>query len=183
LRQEVAGSGPGFYSEAEFDLAPLLARHRALRFLELGRSCVLAPYRTRPVIELLWQGIWNYVRLHRLDVMMGCASLEGTDPDAHAVPLTFLARHCAAEGEWQVRAHPHRHVAMNRLEAAIDPRAALRALPPLVKGYLRLGARVGDGAVIDPQFNTTDVLVVLPVAAIDRRYFDRFGAPGGPLSR
>ena len=59
---------------------------------------------------------------------------------------------------------------------AIDPKAALRALPPLIKGYLRLGAFVGDGAVIDRQFGTTDVLIVLPVAAINARYVEHFGA-------
>jgi putative hemolysin len=80
LRQEVAEAHDGFYSAREFDLEPLIERHRHLSFLELGRSCVLRPYRTKAVIELLWQGIWDYVRRHRLDVMVGCASLEGTDP-------------------------------------------------------------------------------------------------------
>ncbi len=184
LRQETAEAGPGFYTQDEFDIAPLIARHPTLRFLELGRSCVLAPYRTRPVVELLWQGIWDYVRGHRLDVMIGCASLEGTDPEAHAVALSFLARQCAAEGDWQVSAHADRHIAMDRLgDDEVDPRRAMRALPPLIKGYLRLGARIGDGAVIDTQFNTIDVLIVLPVSAIDRRYFSRFGAPGqAPVS-
>jgi putative hemolysin len=58
---------------------------------------------------------------------------------------------------------------------AVDTKAALHALPPLVKGYLRLGATFGDGAVIDRQFGTTDVLVVLPVSAINPRYIDHFG--------
>jgi putative hemolysin len=68
-------------------------------------------------------------------------------------------------------------------KSAIDPRAALRALPPLIKGYLRLGAFVGDGAVIDRQFGTTDVLVILPVEKIDPRYFEHFGAPDEVKSR
>ena len=178
LRQDIAEAGPGFYTQDEFDIAPLIARHANLRFLELGRSCVLAPYRTRPVVELLWQGIWDYVRGHRLNVMIGCASLEGTDPEAHAKALSFLARHCAAEGDWHVRAHDHRRIAMHRLGAEeVDPRRAMKGLPPLIKGYLRLGARIGDGAVIDTQFNTIDVLIVLPVSAIDRRYFSHFGQP------
>jgi len=180
LRQDVAEAGPGFYTQDEFDIAPLIERHAHLRFLELGRSCVLAPYRTRPVVELLWQGIWNYVRGHRLDVMIGCASLEGTDPEIHAAALSFLARHCAAEGEWRVRAHDHRRIAMDRLTGKdLDPRLAMKSLPPLIKGYLRLGARIGDGAVVDAQFNTIDVLIVLPVGAIDRRYFSHFGQPEG----
>jgi putative hemolysin len=180
LPQDVAEVNGGFYTEGEFNIAPVIASHPNLRFLELGRSCVLKPFRTRPVIELLWQGIWNYVRHHRLDVMLGCASLQGTDPDRHAATLTFLARNRAAPPEWRVRALPHRYVEMNRLPAArIDPGAALKKLPPLIKGYLRLGCYIGEGAVIDQQFNTIDVLIVLPVSAIKARYFSHFGQPNG----
>ena len=83
----------------------------------------------------------------------------------------------ARRQEWSVRARDERRVAMDRMPvSAIDARRALRALPPLVKGYLRLGAMVGDGAVIDRQFGTTDVLMVLPVAAIASRYIDYYGA-------
>lgn len=176
LRQEVAEQHGGFYTADEFEIAPLLSRHPQLRFLELGRSCVLAAYRTMPVIELLWQGIWDYVRAHRIDVMFGCASLEGTDPEAHAEGLSFLASARPAPPEWRVRAVPDRYVEMRRRKAP-DMRRALRTLPPLVKGYLRLGCYIGDGAVIDRQFNTIDVLIVLPVEAINTRYFEHFGAP------
>ena len=177
LRQEVADAHGGFYTEAEFDIAPLFAAHPGLRFLELGRSCVLKPYRTKPVVELLWQGIWNYVRAHRIDVMLGCASLEGTDPEAQALSLSFLAD-AAAPPEWMVRAHAEHRVEMRRLPRdRIDPRQALRHLPPLIKGYLRLGCYTGEGAVIDRQFNTIDVLIILPVSAIHSRYFAHFGAP------
>jgi putative hemolysin len=177
LRQTVANRHGGFYTEGEFDIGALIARKRGLNFLELGRSCVLKPYRVRPVIELLWQGIWNYVRIHDLDVMLGCASLEGIDPDQHALPLSFMARHCAAPPEWQVRALAHRYVEMNRLPPErIDPKAALKEMPPLIKGYLRLGCYIGNGAVIDEQFNTIDVLIIQPVSAINARYFSHFGA-------
>jgi putative hemolysin len=180
LRQEVAEAHGGFYTAGEFDIAPLLARHGTLRFLELGRSCVLKPYRTKPVVELLWQGIWNYVRAHRLDVMIGCASLEGIDPDLHAATLSFLAQSAAAPDEWRVHALPDRSVEMNRVPAgSASHKEALRQLPPLIKGYLRLGCYIGEGAVIDRQFNTIDVLIVLPVSAINPRYFAHFGAPSG----
>lgn len=180
LRQEVAEANGGFYTADEFDIGPLIeAKRGEARFLELGRSCVLKPYRTKPTVELLWQGIWNFVRLHGLDVMFGCASLEGVDPQALALPLSFLHHHCLAPEEWRVRALPERYVAMDILPAEeIDPRAALKQLPPLIKGYMRLGAYFGDGAVVDHQFNTTDVLIVLPVSAINERYFSHFGAPG-----
>ena len=178
LRQEVAEAHGGFYTQGEFDIAPVIAAHPGLRFLELGRSCVLKPFRTRPVVELLWQGIWDYVRLHDLDVMLGCASLDGTDPAKHAVALSFLAHSAAAPAEWQVCALPNLYVDMKTIPAdKLDMREALRQLPPLIKGYLRLGCYIGDGAIIDHQFNTVDVLIILPVSAINERYFSHFGQP------
>ena len=177
LRQEVAEKNFGFYTQSEFDIAPLIARHRHLNFLELGRSCVLAPWRDRRTVELLWHGIWAYVLAHRIDVMIGCASLDGTDPDRLALPLSFLHHFARAPEEWRASALPHRAVDMNRMpKEAIDAKRALRELPPLIKGYLRLGAFIGDGAVIDRQFGTTDVLMILPVAAINARYIEHFGA-------
>jgi len=178
LRQSVADQNGGFYTQSEFDIAPLLAAKPAFKFLELGRSCVLKQYRTKPVVELLWQGIWNYVRLHGLDVMLGCASLEGIDHSVHAPTLNFLARNSAAPPEWRVRAVAQRYVEMKSdAEPFADGKAALKALPPLIKGYLRLGCYIGEGAVIDRQFNTTDVLIILPVSNISPRYIAHFGQP------
>ena len=169
----------GFYTQSEFDLSGMIERHRGMRFLELGRSCVLKPYRTKKTVELLWHGIWAYVRHHRIDAMFGCASFDGTDPNALALPLSFLHHHARAEGEWSATARPERHVAMDRLPIEqVDAKAALKLLPPLIKGYLRLGARFGSGAVVDKQFGTTDVLVIVPVSAIDRRYLDYLGDEG-----
>jgi L-ornithine Nalpha-acyltransferase len=183
LRQSVAKENGGFYTQGEFDLAPLLKAKPDLNFLELGRSCVLKPFRTKPVVELLWQGIWNYVRLHKLDVMMGCASLEGSDPKMHAATLDFLARNCAAPAEWNVRALPERYVEMRGpVTQVIDAKAALKVLPPLVKGYLRLGCYIGEGAVVDTQFNTTDILIILPVSNISPRYFTHFGQREEPFN-
>lgn len=185
LRQEVAQRSLGFYTQSEYDIAPLIAlKSPRYRFMELGRSCVLQPYRTKRSVELLWHGLWTYIREHKVDVMIGCASFEGTDPDAHAMALSFLHHHALAPPEWRCRAHKHLYVPMDRLpRASVDTKAALKALPPLIKGYLRLGAFVGDGAVIDRQFGTTDVFVILPVENIDPRYFDHFGAPDELKSR
>ncbi len=108
LRQDVAERHHGFYSALEFDIAPLLARHPGQRFLELGRSCVLPRYRGKRTIELLWRGIWAYVQQHRMDVLIGCASFEGTDPDALAGPLLALRSVAAAEPEWQAAPVPGR---------------------------------------------------------------------------
>jgi putative hemolysin len=176
LRQEVAERHQGFYTRGEYDISPMLTAHSVLRFLELGRSCVLEPYRNKRTVELLWHGIWAYVLHFKIDVMIGCASLEGTNPQELALPLSFLHHYAAAPAEWQARALPERFTRMDVLpKEEVDPKAALRALPPLIKGYLRLGATFGTGAVIDKQFGTTDVLVILPVSAINPRYIDHFG--------
>ncbi|OBS50565.1 GNAT family N-acyltransferase [Methylosinus sp. 3S-1] len=176
LRSEVAQKKGGFYSASEYDLEPLLARHPGLRFLELGRSCVLEQYRGKRTIELLWRGILAYVRHHRIDAMIGCASFEGANPLAHAAALSFLAHHASAEDEWSVSARRDLHVPMAILaKEAVDARRAMNALPPLIKGYLRVGAKFGDGAVVDRKFNTTDVFVIVKVAELDARYLDYFG--------
>jgi len=185
LRQEVAERTLGFYTQSEYDIAPLVeARSPHYRFMELGRSCVQGPYRNKRTVELLWHGLWTYVREHKIDVMIGCASLPGTDPDAHAMALSFLHHNALAPPEWRCRAHDDLYVSMDRLPRdEVDMKAALKSLPPLIKGYLRLGAYVGDGAVIDRQFGTTDVLIILPVEKIDPRYFEHFGMPGEVKSR
>jgi putative hemolysin len=109
--------------------------------------------------------------------LFGCASLHGADPHLHAAELSYLFHHHLAPPELRATALPPYRVDMNRLPAAaIDTRAAARALPPLVKGYLRVGAMVGDGGFVDRQFNTVDVFVVMPVDRITSRYAERFGA-------
>jgi putative hemolysin len=183
LRQDVADRHGGFYTAGEFDIQSLIDANPDKRFMELGRSCVLKPYRNKKTVELLWHGIWAYVLRHNIDVMLGCASIEGTNPDAIAGQLSFLHHNARAPEQWRVRAVEDRYVEMNRLEAdALDARDALRALPPLVKGYLRLGAFIGDGAVVDRQFGTTDVLIIMPVSELNTRYVNYYGADAGRYS-
>ncbi len=180
LRHEVAMEHGGFYSDAEYQTDKLVARHPDTRFMELGRSCVLPDYRSKRTVELLWQGNWAYALKHNIGVMFGCASFHGTDPAEHAMALSFLYHNARATGEWAVNARPELAVDMNLMSAEeASGRRALTGLPPLIKGYLRLGAMVGDGAVIDHAFNTTDVLVVLPISSISDRYLNYYGADAG----
>lgn len=178
LRQDVAERHGGFYTASEYDIAPLLARVGGdLRFLELGRSCVLPPYRNKPTVELLWHGIAQYVAMHNLDVMFGCASFEGTNPADLALPLSYLHHFHMTPPEWYVRALPDRYVEMNLIpKDEINPREAWRTLPPMIKGYIRAGCYIGDGAVVDQQFGTTDVLILFPVTQIAERYLTKFGS-------
>jgi putative hemolysin len=162
-----------FYSADEYDITRVV--NFPGRVLELGRSCVDGAYRGRAAMQLLWRGIAAYVFYHQIDLMFGCASLPGTDPDALAVELTYLYQNHLAPPALRPRALPHRYIDMRRMDPdAIDARRALGQLPPLIKGYLRLGGFVGDGAVIDPQFNTTDVAVVVKTDLVTDKYYRHY---------
>jgi L-ornithine Nalpha-acyltransferase len=182
LRRSVAAQNDGFYTETEFDIAPLLAVEGEL--LELGRSCVEAAYRTRPTMQLMWRGVAEYSLKHDIKLMFGCASLPGTDTKALAPALSYLHHYHLAPPSLRARALPERYVAMNILRPdEIDPTSVsarlaesqtISALPPLIKGYLRVGALIGDGAVIDYDFNTTDVCIIVVTDRITDRYFQHY---------
>jgi putative hemolysin len=182
LRGEVATRHGGFYSETEFDLGALAARRA--RILELGRACVDARYRTRATMQRLWSGIADYVFTHDVGVMLGCASLPGTDAGALAPALSYLHHRHLAPPELRPRALPALFQRMDLLPperfaesdamAALEARAVVAGLPPLVKGYLRLGGYVGEGAVVDHQFGTTDVCVVVAVDRVTDKYFNHY---------
>ncbi|WP_434058494.1 GNAT family N-acetyltransferase [Coralliovum pocilloporae] len=175
LRQDVAELNHGFYTTDEYDISGLIEQNPDKTFLELGRSCVLKSYRSKRTVELLWQGIWSYICMHNIDVLFGCASIEGTDPQELAEQLSFIHHSASAPDTWSARAVQSRYVHMNRMPLeAVDQKAVLRQLPPLIKGYMRLGAYVGDGAVIDYQFGTTDVFIVIPISQIDDRYVNYY---------
>ena len=173
IRRAAARRMGRFYSADEYDIGPLETYDGEV--LELGRSCVAAEYRTGQTMQLLWRGIAAYVFHFDIELMFGCASLPGVDPDDLALPLSFLHHRHLAPSELRPRAVPNRYVEMNRLAADdIDNRAALVALPPLIKGYLRLGGYVGDGAVIDHQFHTTDVCIVVKTDLVTDKYYKHY---------
>lgn len=177
LPQSKIGKTNGFYSNSEFDIDALLGRHPTLKFLEFGRSCVLPEHRNKRSIELLWQGSWAYVRQHKIDVMFGCASFNETDPDKITEALSFLYHFAGADTAWQVEANDAHRVNMNRMDSdVINKRSALHQLPPLIKGYLRLGAKIAPQAVIDHDFGTIDVLIMLPVEFLNPRYVNHYGS-------
>jgi putative hemolysin len=181
LRELVAKQNRGFYSSSEYDLSPLLTKTFQRRIgegrqlLELGRSCVHRDYRNLATINLLWRGIASYLTTHNIGFMFGCASLHGTDPAEHAVALSYLYHEHLADESIRVRTLPEHYVPMDLVpRGSYDVKNAIRSLPPLVKGYLRLGCVIGDGGFIDAQFNTVDVFILLPVEQITARYTDRY---------
>jgi len=180
LRDEAAGLAGGFAAASAFAVDGLLSRHPELGFVEVGRACVAPSHRRTRAAELLWHGIWTYVLAHGAGVLFGTASLPGTDPARLALPLAYLRHYARAGDPWSAAARPERRVSPPPIRRDdFDRRAGFASLPPLLKGYLRLGAVVGEGAVADPEFGTTDVLVVLPVAAIAPRYLAYYGIDAG----
>ena len=178
IQPAAAAKVGGFYSAAEYDLAAI--EKFPGRVLELGRSCVDAHYRGRAVMQLLWRGIAAYVAEQGIDLMFGCASLPGTDPDALAEELTYLYGHHLAPPALRLRAVPDRYVEMRRRDPmAVDARHAALLLPPLIKGYLRLGGFVGDGAVIDEQFNTIDVAIIVKTDLVTDKYVKHYERRSG----
>jgi putative hemolysin len=164
----------GFYSADEFDLSRLEAWPGEV--LELGRSCVDAGHRSGRAINLLWRGIATYLAEYGTEILFGCGSLPGTDPEKLKLPLSYMHHYHLAPGHVRPRAQPGRYVAMDILDKdAIDPEQALATIPPLIKGYLRLGGFVGDGAVVDYDFNCTDVCIVVQASLLTTRYARHYG--------
>jgi L-ornithine Nalpha-acyltransferase len=180
MRDVDAARAGGFYTAGEFDMSRMLAGHAGQKLLELGRSCVLKAYRNRTTtMQLLWKGLLAYVARFDIDVMFGCASFPGTDPQALALPLSFMHHYHAIPAGMEVKARPELFVPMDRMaKDAVDQKEGMRALPPLLKGYLRAGGCIGDGAVIDKQFDTIDVFIYFPLSGMDARYMSRFGLAG-----
>jgi L-ornithine Nalpha-acyltransferase len=177
LRGTVAATHGGFYSAAEFDLG--VFADRADSVVELGRSCVHPDYRNGSVMQLLWRGIAQYLERHGLDLMLGCASLPGTDLDALGPSLAFLGARHLAPVEIRPCAVQDRHVALPAADrfSPIELQRGKAMLPPLLKAYLRMGGLIGDGAVVDVAFNTVDVCLVLPTERLKDRYLKHLATP------
>jgi putative hemolysin len=169
IRKDRLNGALPFYTSSEFDIGKL--QENGGKLLELGRSCVLPEYRTKAVVQLLWQGIADYLLTHDIDLMFGCASLFGTDPNEIADELSYLHHYHLAPDRLCPKAIAEHKVDLPlRDKDSLNAKRVFASLPPLLKGYLRLGGWVGNGAVIDHQFNTIDVCIVLPMSEVSSRY-------------
>jgi len=173
IRRPAAERLGRFYSAAEFDIQPMIDFPGEV--LELGRSCIASDARNTATMQMLWRGIALYAYHYNIKFMFGCASMPGTDPAAHAEAMSYLYHHHLAPPEIRVRALPSRYVKMDMLAAgSYEPRKALMRVPPLIKGYLRLGGFVGDGAVIDEQFHSTDVFIIVKTELVTEKYMRHY---------
>ncbi|MEO8136077.1 MAG: GNAT family N-acyltransferase [Betaproteobacteria bacterium] len=173
IRRPAAAKMGRFYSSAEYDIQPMIDYPGEV--LELGRSCIEKDARNTATMQMLWRGIALYAFHYNIQVMFGCASFPGTDPSQHALPLSYLYHHHLAPPEIRVRAVASRYVKMDTLApGSYDARKAMARVPPLIKGYLRLGGFVGDGAVIDHEFNTTDVFITVKTELVTEKYIRHY---------
>jgi len=171
LRSDMAILGQGYYSADEFCLDKIVNIGR--KALELGRSCVDARYRNGVAMHFLWQGLADYVTAHEIELLFGVASFHGTDTAAISHALSFLHHSYLAPNSLRVPAYGQNAVSMDILPIKeIDRRAALLQIPPLIKSYLRLGGKVGDGAYVDHAFNTIDVCLVMDTLRMSQKYKD-----------
>jgi|TARA_R110002072_G_scaffold9326_8_gene45511 putative hemolysin len=173
LRREKAAAAGGFYSANEYDVSALEALEGEL--MELGRSCVHADHRSGVVMQLLWRGIADYVFYYNIVALFGCASFQGVDLQTLRLPLSYLYHYHLAPEEMRARTRERYYNSINLMaKQDIDVKQARKELPPLLKGYLRLGGFIGDGAFIDPEFGTTDVCVVVPTETVTNKYLRHF---------
>ena len=167
LREEKIDSIHDFYSFQEFDLSNMdNAYFRDMmagrQLLELGRSCVREEYRSNNIIQLMWRAIVKYIVHHNVGCLFGCASLAGVIQGDLELPLSYLHHKYKTPDAFNIPALKERYQKMDYVSwDDMDRSKAKRQLAPLVRGYARLGCYIGDGAVIDEQFNTTDVLILL----------------------
>jgi putative hemolysin len=181
MRREFAVRRGQFYTSDEYDISNLLAFGGEI--LEVGRSCVDRNYRNRAVMQLLWRGLAAYVLHYDIDILFGCASLPGVEPGDLAVPLAYLHHNHLAPSALRPRARPERYVRMDSMPPEVVSRdAAWPELPPLIKGYLRLGGYVGDGAVVDEAFGTTDVCIVVKTDRVTEKYYRHYSLGYGSRS-
>jgi putative hemolysin len=173
IRRPAAEKLGHFYSEAEYDIRAMIDYPGEV--LELGRSCIASDARNTATMQMLWRGIALYAYHYNIKFMFGCASMPGTDPALHAEAMSYLYHHHLAPPEIRVRALPSRYVKMDVLpQGSYEPRKALMRVPPLIKGYLRLGGFVGDGAVIDEQFDSTDVFIIVKTELVTEKYMRHY---------
>ncbi|MCE9499406.1 MAG: GNAT family N-acetyltransferase [Leptospira sp.] len=174
LNRKTAKKNIGFYSETEFDLSKLYELEDEVA--EVGRSCVHPEYRDGSVITLLWAGLGEYMMQNNVRYLMGCGSIHSTDPVMASEVYAFLReKDGLAETKFEVMP-----LDINKIEnfdtnfAINDIKETTKKIPPLVKGYLRVGAKICGTPALDRVFGTTDLFVLFDRNEIDKRYGEKF---------
>lgn len=166
LSPHQAAQAGGYYSAGEFDLSRIA--HLFDRTVEVGRACVHQDYRSGGTITMLWAGLAKYMQMHHYEYMIGCASVPMND-GGHAAASLFNRLKDDHLSPPEYRVFPHNPLPIEALNQDIQV-----ACPPLIKGYLRLGAYICSEPAWDAYFNTADMLVMLPLSRINKRYAAHF---------
>ena len=175
IRGDVAKLFGGYYSSSEFNLTNITNSYKDKHILELGRSCVHQDYRNGSIMNLLWKAIAEYVKLYDIKILMGCASFSGTEPTKFSDELSYLRQNFCLP----------RHLSVESFDKNIYPDYKLNEnksnqlrifakLPPLLKGYLRVGGKVSHNFYVDHNFNTIDLCVVVNTSDIDKKYIKKY---------
>ena len=176
IRGDVAELYGGYYSSTEFNLINIVNNYQNKHILELGRSCVHQNYRNGTIMNLLWKAIAEYVKLYDIKVLIGCASFSGTDPIKYSEELTYLRDNFSLPANLSVESYDNNIYPAYKLNNNnnSNPLRTFAKLPPLIKGYLRVGGKVSDNFFVDYRFNTIDLFVVVCTDDIDTRYKKKY---------
>jgi len=165
VRKEHIARFGKFISENEYDIQAIKDRN----IMELGRAVVRKDYRNGTVIMLLWKGIFAYASANKIEYLFGTASFSGVNLEDYRHGFSYL--YCHYLGKKDIPAIGPNQRRLDLLpESEVDPELAKKQLPPLVKGYVRIGARFGKDIFIDGPFNSLDVFVLLDVNNLDSKY-------------
>ncbi|GGG06183.1 hypothetical protein GCM10007304_20370 [Rhodococcoides trifolii] len=173
LPPEAAVAAGGYYTATEFDITEIDAQNN--RVVEMGRACVRPDHRSGSVLGLMWSGILRYLDLTGHDAVMGCVSVPMDSGDGEAVGAhvrgvrdQLMSRHSSS-----YRAVPFNPVVVEGVSLDDIPASAKPAMPPLLRGYLRLGATFCGEPALDPDFGVADFVSLLRVSDANVRYLDR----------
>ena len=175
IRGDIAVHSGGFYTSSEFDLSKILNSHKNNQILELGRSCVHQDYRNGTIMNLLWKAIAEYVKLYDIKILLGCASFHGTDVMKYTNELSYLRKNFSLPDELSVKSlDPKIYPAYTEINSNINDLRTFVKLPPLIKGYLRIGGKVSHDCFVDYKFNTIDLCVIVATDNIDEKYKKKY---------
>lgn len=156
LSSEALSGKQRFYTEQAYNIECLKARYS--RLLELSRFCIDPGGRSGAILKLIWKFTLQFIIEERFDLMLGCASFPGTNVGKHQAIMSYLHANNLAPEELRVSATVSNSVSIESfLSADADWRDAKRSVPTLLRGYLKMGAKITDTVIVDPVFNTVFV--------------------------
>jgi putative hemolysin len=175
IRGDVAKLFGGYYSSSEFNLINISNNYKDKHILELGRSCIHQDYRNGSIMNLLWKAIAEYVKLYDIKILLGCASFSGTEPTKYSDELSYLRQNFCLPEHLSVESFDKNIYPVYKLKENNSNQLRIFAkLPPLLKGYLRIGGKVSHNFYVDHNFNTIDLCVVVNTSDIDEKYRKKY---------